>query len=82
MVTPHSERVRTVADLGRVARAARVATGLEQAVAAGLAGVGPRFLSELERGKETVRLGLVLQVLERLGLELWVVPRGTRPEER
>lgn len=60
----------------------RGSSGLDQATAAGLAGVGPRFLSELERGKETVRLGLVLQVLDRLGLELWVAPRGWSPAER
>ena len=34
-------------------------TGLTQAQAAGLAGVGNRFLSELERGKSTVELGRV-----------------------
>jgi hypothetical protein len=36
-----------------------------------------RFLSELERGKETAEIGKVLRVLERLGLELVVVPRGS-----
>ena len=70
--------IRSVSDLGEVARGARTRAGVDQATAAGLAGVGPRFLSELERGKETVRLGLVLQVLDRLGLELWVAPRGWR----
>lgn len=42
--------------------------GLTQLNAAGLCGVGERFLSELERGKTTVELGKVLQVLNRLGL--------------
>lgn len=45
--------------------------------AAGLSGVGIRFLSELERGKPTAALGKALTVLERMGLELWVAPRGT-----
>ena len=44
--------------------------GLSQLNAAGLCGVGERFLSELERGKPTVELGKVLQVLNRLGLHL------------
>ena len=73
-------RVRSAAEVGVAAREARRETSLDQATAAGLAGVGPRFLSELERGKENVRLGLVLQVLDRLGLELWIAPRGWSPE--
>jgi HTH-type transcriptional regulator / antitoxin HipB len=75
-------RVLTVAALGDATRTARIASALDQATAAGLAGVGARFLSELERGKDSIRLGLVLQVLERLGLELWVAPRGWSPHER
>lgn len=50
--------------------------------AAGLAGVGTRFLGDLERGKPTVRLGLALQVLERLGLEVRIAPRGWEPGRR
>ena len=69
-------RIRTSEELGRAVRAARVAAGLDQVTAAGLLGVGPRFLSELERGKPSVRLSLVLQVLERLGLELDLHRRG------
>jgi transcriptional regulator with XRE-family HTH domain len=44
--------------------------GLSQLDAAGLCGVGERFLSELERGKTTAELGKVLQVLNRLGLRI------------
>ena len=69
-------RVRTVGDIGRAALRARKHSGFDQATAAGLSGVGTRFLGELERGKETLRIGLVLKVLGRLGLELWLVPRG------
>ena len=68
--------IRDVEDLGRAVRAARLAAGLDQVTAAGLLGVGPRFLGELERGKATLRLGLALQVLERLGLEQRLTPRG------
>lgn len=72
-------RVRTPADVGAVVRDARVQQGVDQAETAGLSGVGVRFLGELERGKATLRLGLVLQVLGRLGLDVWIVPRGQRP---
>jgi len=69
-------KVTTAKDLGALVRAVRLETGLDQATAAGLAGVGTRFLGDLERGKPTLRLGLVLQVLERLGLELTIARRG------
>lgn len=72
-------RVRTPAEVGAVVRASRVEQGVDQVTTAGLSGVGVRFLGELERGKSTVRLALVLQVLERLGLDVWIVPRGQRP---
>ncbi|MCA9677163.1 MAG: helix-turn-helix transcriptional regulator [Myxococcales bacterium] len=71
-------RVSSVDDLGAVVRSSRRSAGVDQATAAGLAGVGARFLGDLERGKPNLRLGLVLQVLDRLGLELWVAPRGWR----
>ena len=77
---PPSSRVRQVADLSRVVREARKRSGLDQAAAAGLVGVGTRFLGELERGKETLRAGLILKVLHRMGLELWIVPRGASLE--
>ncbi len=64
--------------MGALVRARRKAAGLTQAQAAGLAGVGNRFLSELERGKKTLEFARVLQVLERLGFELAVVPRGAK----
>lgn len=56
--------------LGSAIRHQRKSMGLTQLNAAGLCGVGERFLSELERGKPTVELGKVLQVLNRLGLRI------------
>lgn len=59
-------------ELGQLIRQRRKALGLTQLDAAGLCGVGERFLSELERGKPTASLGKTLQVLRRLGLTLSV----------
>lgn len=39
------------------------------------ANTGVRFLSELERGKDTAHLGKTLAILEALGLELSIRPR-------
>ena len=72
-------KISTSSDIGRLVRARRKKSGVTQEQAAALMGVGVRFLSELERGKETAELGKVLRVLERIGLELWIAPRGERP---
>jgi len=72
-------KISTPDALGGLIRKKRKESGVDQARAAGLAGVGIRFLSELERGKPTVELGKVLKVLERLGLEVWILPRGKSP---
>lgn len=58
-------------------RAARKAHGLAQAELAGLAGTGPRFVSELERGKPSAEMGKVLDVLAVLGLRLVLEGTGT-----
>ena len=56
--------------LGKAIRQHRKFMGLTQQDAAGLCGVGERFLSELERGKESASLGKALQVIKRLGLRV------------
>lgn len=67
--------------IGQAVRTARKSMGLTQPELAAAAGVGVRFLVELERGKPTVRLDRLLAVLEALGLELNVAPRQRiRPE--
>lgn len=65
----------SVKDLGKAIRDARTAMRLRQAEAALLCGVGVRFLSDLERGKETARLGPTLKVINGLGLALMLGPK-------
>lgn len=82
MVTTDGQ-IRTSTELGDLLRRFRKTSGLSQVDAAALAGVGPRFLSELERGKATAEVGLVLQVLDRFGLTVVVSRRdGTPVPER
>ncbi len=69
-------KIVTVADIGAAIRAKRLAIGMQQEQLAALAGVGPRFLSEVENGKESAEIGKVLQVLRRLGLDVSIAPRG------
>lgn len=56
--------------LGLLIRASRKQQKLRMDDLAGSAGVGPVFVREVERGKETVQLGRVLQLLAELGIEL------------
>ncbi len=59
-------------ELGREIVEMRKAAGLTQVELASRAGVGLRFVRELERGKATVRLDKVNQVLALFGCELGV----------
>jgi len=69
-------KVTQAKDIGQLVRQRRKEAGLTLKDAAGMAGVGVRFLSELERGKSTLQLGLVIEVLLLFGLELHVQSRG------
>ncbi len=62
----------TPEELGRIIRGTRQALHLRQSELASVAGVGVRTLSEIENGKTTAQIGLVLKVLESLGVELQV----------
>ena len=75
-------KVNDAVSLGRLIRARRLVSGITLEEASTLTGVGIRFLSELERGKATASLGKTLHVLDRLGLDLWVEPRGFREHGR
>ena len=68
-----------VGDIGAAVRRARLAQGLRQDQVAAAAGVGVRFLVELEGGKPTVRLVKVLAVLDALGLRLHIAPPAVLP---
>ena len=77
-------KIADVGQIGTAIRHKRRAIGMRQSELAALAGVGTRFLSELENGKTTAEIGKALRVLQRLGLDLWIEPRGSShtPEHR
>lgn len=79
---PIGNTTMTVQELGAAIRRARRAQGLRQDQLAAAAGVGVRFLVELERGKPTVRLASVLAVLDALGgrLDLTMPDPPAEPE--
>jgi y4mF family transcriptional regulator len=65
-------KIHSVKEIGQMVKDKRKKLGLRQADTAGLAGVGIRFLSELERGKETLAIAKVLQVANNLGLDIFL----------
>ena len=72
----------THVNIGEMVRNARKAAGLRQDQLAASAGVGLRFVVELERGKQTAQLDKILRVFTALGLRLVVLPSddlGGRP---
>ena len=72
----------TPEEVGRIVRAARRAQGLRQDQLAGAAGVGVRFLVELEAGKATAQIGKALAVLAALGCTLRIeTPQGAADDE-
>lgn len=69
-------QIKTAEELGALIRAFRKSHELTLEKVSGLTNIGIRFLSELERGKETAQLGKTLAILNNLGLEVIIQPRG------
>lgn len=72
-MTPDAwQAIESTQDLGLAVWRARKSMGLTQAELATAAGVGLRFMVELEAGKTTVRMDKVLQVLQAIGGRLYL----------
>jgi len=70
-----TDRITTSAELGKRVRERRVEVGLTQGELADVARVSPRFVSELENGKQTAQLAGIQRVLAALGLDLYLDSR-------
>lgn len=68
-------RIGEPADVGRYVQERRRQLGLTQSQLATSAGVSRRWLSDLESGKATTELGLVLRTLNTLGVVLDLQPQ-------
>ena len=73
-----AKRILTPGDLGTIVRTVRKTQNLRQDELAGAAGVGLRFIVDLEAGKPTAQIGKTLQVLQALGCSIQI----TVPPER
>lgn len=77
--TKTSASPRSTKELGQFIREYRKSKNLTIEAVSGLANVSQRFLSELERGKETAEIGKVLKVLQTLGLDVSIQTRTSTP---
>jgi len=64
--------IQSVTDLGLALRATRKSSRVRLDDLADLAGVSKQFVSDVEHGKQTVQLGLVLRLLAEMGVILTV----------
>lgn len=73
--------INSVADIGLALRAVRRSSKLRLDDMAATSGVSKQFASDVELGKETVRMGLVFKLLDEMGLKLSVdIPDQVGPE--
>ena len=73
-------RLKNISAIGAKIRSIRQAQGVSQETLAGLAGTGQRYISELERGKDTARIREMLKVLDSLGAGLYIADQKESAE--
>ena len=73
-------RLKNISAIGAKIRSIRKAQGVSQETLAGLAGTGQRYISELERGKDTARIREMLKVLDSLGAGLYIADQKESAE--
>ncbi len=71
-------KISDLRQLGTLIRQARRNQGITQEDLSSLAGLGPRLIGEIERGKPTAEIGKVFQLLASLGLDVIIQPRTSR----
>lgn len=69
-------RMRSIRDLAAAVRGRRSDLRMSQAELAARAGVSRKWIYEFEAGKPNAEVGLLLRVLDALGLTLEVIPDG------
>ena len=67
------KNLKNITDIGKRIKEIRKGQHVSQMTLAGLAGTGARYISELERGKETARIRELLKLLDALGAGLYVM---------
>ncbi len=71
--------IKTPADIGALIKDARLKAGLSQHDLAQMLKTSQGWVSEIERGKPTAELGMVLKAINVLGINLDSRPAGVQP---
>lgn len=71
--------IKTPADIGRIIRGVRIVEGLSQSQLAAKFGTTQSWISEIENGKATAELGMVLKVMSFLRIEMDLTPPSLLP---
>ncbi len=71
------EQITDTKMLGEWIRKIRKRQRITQEQLAATVGVGTRFVRELEQGKESCQIGKVLQVVQMLGVSIYILMRGS-----
>ncbi len=64
----------TTSSIGELILSTRKGLGVSRKDLALTSGTGARFISDIEKGKETCEIGKVLRVLQTLGIRLTLTP--------
>jgi len=67
-------RVRLVKYLGKAIQDTRKKREMRQSDLADITGTSVKFISDIERGKETVQMDKAFVLLQALGLKLYITP--------
>ncbi len=69
-------KVTDIDALGRAIRARRKSLHYTQAYLSEVTGLSITFISDLENGKPTIEIGKALQLIQLLGMDLFLEERG------
>jgi HTH-type transcriptional regulator / antitoxin HipB len=74
-------RVRLVKYLGKAIQDARKKKKMRQSDLADITGTSVKFISDVERGKETIQMDKTFGLLRALGLKLYVTPDSIKNKQ-
>lgn len=69
-------KVSSISEISQAVKEKRKSLGLTQSECAAMCNVGKRFFSELENGKESLHAGKLINCLQILGIDIFLINRG------
>ena len=76
MKTQDASKIKTPMELGSFIKTFRESQNMTQLDVAGLANTGNRLIVDIEKGKPTVQIQMILKIIDLLGLEIIIQRKG------